>query len=418
MPYTPTTWVNNTTPAINATNLNKIETGIQTAQATAEAGQSSIGAVALDSFAGADDDAKLTAALTYAAAQTYPPTIYVSNRQYTFATVNRTPFVGMRIWGQPGASNPELQSQTKMTNRLHLTGTGPWFLHSAATTLRNVSLGNLSFTGTGSPSAAGVLSSATANDVWGDMHLHSLNAYGLKYLIGTQANAFRLLASTWSGRWDVNGLYGGAIHVAGSDNSLWMDGMLLIDSPPPFATTGSADGEFHVWFDFCDFTDVGMIYSTSEGTWGGIKVSGSSNPLTSTGSNIGAVFAHGWIVTGRNPTQPCKGSTLRVEGGVLNLIGGRIQWGMTDPTAMGHSPADAGVVHHSGGWLDMQGVIYDRANAQAETVPFVYSNVTATKCIVKRTLYTSRGGTWTGLPRVDEAGTAGTVDADAYVTVI
>ena len=31
MAYTPTTWVNNSTPALNAANLNKMETGIDEA---------------------------------------------------------------------------------------------------------------------------------------------------------------------------------------------------------------------------------------------------------------------------------------------------------------------------------------------------------------------------------------------------
>lgn len=37
MPYTPTTWINDTAPAINAVNLNKMETGIQNATMLAEA---------------------------------------------------------------------------------------------------------------------------------------------------------------------------------------------------------------------------------------------------------------------------------------------------------------------------------------------------------------------------------------------
>lgn len=41
MPYTPTNWVNGVAPAINATNLNKLEIGVQTAQTTAEAGSAS-----------------------------------------------------------------------------------------------------------------------------------------------------------------------------------------------------------------------------------------------------------------------------------------------------------------------------------------------------------------------------------------
>ena len=42
MAYAKTTWVDNSTPAINATNLNKIEEGIEDAISTAEDAQSSI----------------------------------------------------------------------------------------------------------------------------------------------------------------------------------------------------------------------------------------------------------------------------------------------------------------------------------------------------------------------------------------
>lgn len=46
MPYSKTTWVNGEVPAINATNLNKIETGIETAQTTAETAQTTADAAA------------------------------------------------------------------------------------------------------------------------------------------------------------------------------------------------------------------------------------------------------------------------------------------------------------------------------------------------------------------------------------
>lgn len=42
MPYTKTTWVNGGAPAINATNLNKIETGIQEAHAGFEGNASDL----------------------------------------------------------------------------------------------------------------------------------------------------------------------------------------------------------------------------------------------------------------------------------------------------------------------------------------------------------------------------------------
>ncbi|MFC7732974.1 hypothetical protein [Actinomadura keratinilytica] len=40
--------------------------------------------VPLDGFSGADDDAKLKAAMSYAAAQTRPPAIVLANRAHKF----------------------------------------------------------------------------------------------------------------------------------------------------------------------------------------------------------------------------------------------------------------------------------------------------------------------------------------------
>lgn len=50
MPYTKTTWVNGGAPAINATNLNKIETGIQEAHAGFEGNASDLIAHKADSM--------------------------------------------------------------------------------------------------------------------------------------------------------------------------------------------------------------------------------------------------------------------------------------------------------------------------------------------------------------------------------
>src|SRR5687767_10632795 len=70
--------------------------------------------VFLDDYAGANDDAKLTAALSAMAAETYPRAIQLRARNYSFATANRVAFEGLRIIGPRGYSNPERLSNTKM----------------------------------------------------------------------------------------------------------------------------------------------------------------------------------------------------------------------------------------------------------------------------------------------------------------
>ena len=85
---------------------------------------------------------------------------------------------------------------------------------------------------------------------------------------------------------------------------------------------------------------------------------------------------------------------------------------MVSPATPGHSPQDAGMIHQTAGQLLVDGCTYDRATGVAETVPFVYS--AGGKARVSNTFIGSKGGTWSGLPRVTGSG----VTADNSVTVI
>ena len=70
------------------------------------------GVVQMDSFSGVNDDAKLAAAMNYAAAQTYIPAIQLPARSMTFNTGGLTPYSGMRIiavwrrWSQEPRPSP------------------------------------------------------------------------------------------------------------------------------------------------------------------------------------------------------------------------------------------------------------------------------------------------------------------------
>jgi hypothetical protein len=408
MPYTPTVYVNNTTPALNATNLNKSETGIQTAQAAAEAVPTNMGRVWLDDFAGADDDAKLTAALTAVAADTYPRAVQLENRQYTFATVNRVPFEGMRILGPVGHSNPERNSQTKMACRVHLTGTGGWFRIPTGQTIFGITLGRLSFTG---GSNASIMTCEDTSASVDQLIMYDISAFQLKTILGTQTTKFLMTASMFYGDWEINNTYNGAFHLGGSDCRLWTDG-ILIDTVPAYISAGSSSGQYLLWCDGLDKTDFGPVYITARGdasvSYCGILVSGPTTDNT-TASNQAVVNFLGGDVEGHF-TDRARGCLVRVEGGQASFHGTRFRYGMVDPTVTGHTPQDVGVIHQEAGVLDLEGCYYDRATSVAETVKFVHWAGTGAS-ICKRTKKGARGGTWTGLPRVSTA-----IDKDAYVT--
>lgn len=359
----------------------------------------------LDSFSGSDDETRLTNALAYASAQTHKPIIKLANRAHTFTT-QRTAYDGLKIEGTGGFNNPE-KGQSFTGTSVTLSMSGAW-ITSSASTLFDLYLGRLAFIGSSTATVVG-----GGSTVWWCELFRDLSCSGLLSFAGTQASKHLMTACVWDGCWNISNCYTGAVHVGGSDCTLWPQGG-LIDSGTAFNTAGSSQGQYHLWFDSMDKLSLGPVYITCEGGWGGIKISGQA--YNGGGTNQGLVVAHGGMkVEGRNPTAACDGANIRVEGGMLHMQNPWIAYGMVSPSTMGHTPTDAGVVHVTAGRVIIDGAIYDRTSGQAETVPFVYVGGGSVR--VSNVSTGSRGGTWTGLPRVnDVSGTS--VTADNTVTVI
>lgn len=362
-----------------------------------------LGRVAFDSFSGTDDG-KLTAALSYAAAQTYTPAIQFTNRLHSFATVNRSAFSGMTLIGPDGLNNPE---QGVMSHELHITGAGPWFTNGGAT-VYGCNFLNLCMTGNSTSSFLG----QSGGGQFYSMLCRDIKAKQMKSLLGSQATKLLLTGCTFDGGgWNLNGFYNGMIHVGGSDNTFWPQGG-LIDSSTAFYTAGSATNQFHIWMDGMDKSTVGPVYITAEAGWRALRVSGPAWNTVTTGQ--GGVTITGARIEGRNPTAPCNGSLIRVEGGQATLAFCYINYAMASPPT-----GDSGIIHHSAGELDVVSCRYDRASGVAETVPFVYTDTTA-DCMVSRIKRAARGGSWTGRPRVAKptANAENRVVSDASVTLI
>lgn len=371
-----------------------------------------VGVRPLDGFAGATDDEKLTAALTYAAAQTYPPGIGLTNRLHSFAASNRAPFEAMRIIGPEGFANPERNGQTKMPSRIALSGTGGLFQMPGATTLFGIYLAHLSFTG---GSNTRILDQGSGTGSWGNLHMRDIYSSGLRNVLGSQAAKLLLLACYFDGIWQINNCYNGAFHLGGSDNNLWPGGLQL-DSGTGFNSSGSANGQYHLWLDFMEKSNIGWQYTTAEGGWNGIRQTGPANPVTSGGGNLGGpnIFT-GLRLEGRNAGAPCNGSLFRIEGGTAIIRDSWISYGMSSPATPGHSPADAGIIHQTGGVLVVDGCTYDRATGVAETVPWIYTS--GGELMVTKATRGSKGGSWSGRPRVRADG--GTVlVSDGSITII
>lgn len=424
--YTEQTWVNGSgggTP-LSQDRLTHIEDGIAAAMSRANAAYTLAGSasggtvtttpsstdgdwgvVPFDSFAGANDEAKLTAAISAIGADTYHRTLVLTNRSHSFSTSRAVPFPGFKIQGPGGYSNAD-KGANYMTAQVALSMSGPWW-HNNGTNAWDMSLRGLAFTGGSGATVVG----QSGGGSWWRLHMRDISASGLKSVAGTQATPILLTGAFWDGFWEINNSYSGAFHIGGSDNRLFMNGGFL-DSDPAF--NSGAAGQAHLWLDYCENTTVGSLYITCEGPWAAVHVSGPAFGSTSDNQG-GEIDFFGTRAEGRNANQPCYGAPVRVDGGIVSWTGGGVSFGMSSPASMGHSPADAGMIHHAGGTLNVDKVTYDRATGVGESTPFVYTASTG-DCIVKGVRREYRGGTWTQRPLVSlKSGVAENRIVDATV---
>src|SRR5689334_1660456 len=197
--------------------------------------------VELDAFDGASDDDKLDAALAYAAAQTYKPTIVLGTRQTSFAKT-RTLFNGCSISGPAGVG-----TEFRYTNKVKLNVPGSGWLDLPAGQTKGVYIGGLCFEGNADTSffvdhdnTGPVLWASTIRDVGFNLFRHVI--WGAHDAV------------TFSGFWDVNNCYDTEFKLWGSDSNYFTDG-LLIDSP----NTGTGD-RYHVWAPWLGKTTFGPMF--------------------------------------------------------------------------------------------------------------------------------------------------------------
>lgn len=393
---------------------NAITTDLLTAKSRAG------GVVSVDEpqFTGTDDQ-RVAAAMSYAAAQTVPPQIQFSAKSYTLN--NAYPLFDGCAWiGTTARGNAELSGNKGcVKTTIHANYSGVFLDGSAGGAynsgyVMDLSIRNIMFVG--SNSGTQWLGCGSSGALHGS-EIREVGCTGFHSVLGSQSQKLGFTTSIITD-FDVNNSSTGGIHIGGSDNVFFF-GHCNIDSPTSMLSTYSSTGQYHVWFDFCEKTAVGPFYITCEGGWQGIKVSGPTNPATDggNGNNGGPIWIRGAKVEGRNAGAPCSGANVRVEGGILVLSDSWVSYGMNSPSGLGHPTQDAGMIHHSGGTLNVSGVTYDRATGIAESVPFVYRETNAEDTMVTRISRGSKGGSWTGRPQI-HAASGSFLISDATVSVV
>lgn len=244
----------------------------------------SAGAMPLDGFTGSTDDARLAAALAYAKAQTYKPTIVFGNHSYSFANTYPIDFPGLRISGPLGGMEREFAT----TNQVNCPAGGLFSVVKSVT--KDLSIHGLSFAGSGRfiadtplDASGGILTDAVIADCG---------------FVGFSTVYSGAILRVSIQRIYVNNLTQSGFVLGGSDSWLFTDG------PNFMSGTLSATTPFVDLVHLSQST-VGRLYVTAQGgyglriqdTYGGLNVLGYMSDATGrTGSS--ATQNQGLLITG------------------------------------------------------------------------------------------------------------------------
>lgn len=364
------------------------------------------GVAMLDSFSGATDDDKLTNALSYAAAQTQKPAIMFPAR-FVSLTQSRTMFSGMKLVGPPvvGWQNPEQGGNLLNPTRVRLnvgSGTSSWLIGTTGS-LFDVAIRDLSFESTNNVSQ--FIEYKVAQGTLYCCNFHNLGFQNFRNVLGNETDALAMTLCSCTGDWNMNTAKGTQINIAGSDNlNLWRAGSINIG--PSGNGTNLAGGLYLVKLS-TQKSNIANVYITADDNWRALQLSGST-------VNQASNRLSGWVIEGRNPSDPSVGALVRVSGGNWSLRESSVNYAMSSPSTY-TDLTDRGYIHQTGGTLILDDIGIDRATGVAESVPAVL--ISAGELAVARFTRATRGGTWTGRPIVQQT-TSGLVAASDYSVTV
>ncbi|GAA3957719.1 hypothetical protein GCM10023085_45290 [Actinomadura viridis] len=284
----------------------------------------------LDAFAGADDDAKLKAAMSYAAAQTRPPAIVLASRAHTFTGGPYELYDGLRLVGSLGTTEREFASDGP---QCVATVGGSALFSVPAAGVRNVWVSGLQFRAASSSvhfqtpvtdmARGPVIEDATFVDSAWVGFATVMHARHLRVRID---------------RTYVNEGTDTQFKLAGSDNFYWQSGGFL-------SSTRLAATKFYVWLTHMSRSQFGPLYITPEKATG-IRIDGSYGGLVFNGTLLDC--------TGRDQTRACQGAAILITGG-KGMVFDKL-WFFNNavrPASTGRNPVDRGQVFIRGSAGDL-----------------------------------------------------------------
>jgi len=342
----------------------------------------------LDSFAGVTDDDKLTAAIAWQQGHASMPAIRLAARNHSF-NQTRSLYSGLKIVGTPAGPRNLEQSPAYTSTRITLgaalsSGASSWWVTPGGN-LFDIYMADFAVQGNGGSSVHQFID-VTSGSMYA-CQFHALSFNFMRSIFGRKDRICLMTQVVFSGHWTANNLWDTQFNLGGSDNSLWMGGMINVGpSSSPLQTGTYADNDYEFIFNNLSKTNIGYIYMTALNGWRGIKVTGNSSFI----SFFGGVYE------GYNAGTPAPGSVIRLEGGSGAFYGPCVGQGMGSPDA-----AEGGLIHVTAGEWNFYSPIFYRGN-MAETVPCVYQ--TGGRLMVMGAVI-RQSETWTDRPRYSTTAT-------------
>lgn len=364
----------------------------------------------LDTFAGATDDDKLTAAIAWQKATSGMPAIRLGSRVHNF-NQTRTLYTGLKLIGTPaGPRNIELNGANYVPTRIRLgsaitNGPNSWWVGGTSGSNDYYDIYMADF-GVDGKSSAGAANEQQFLDCYYDgatvlnnMYACQFEALSFNFMYGVFGNVNRKCAVTqvvFSGHWTANNLRNTQFNLGGSDNNLWMEGYINI-GPPGTAYTGAGYNSFQMIFDSLTKTNIGFMFVTALNGWRGIVVRG---------NNSHGLRFFGGAYEGMNSSKPAPGTVIRLEGGAGSFFNPSVGQGMASPDTTN----EKGLIHMSGGeWSFFSPSFYK--NGMPESTPFIYHSA-GRLMIIGATKH--RAESWTTRPRYQTSFTTGSGDNSFY----
>jgi hypothetical protein len=307
------------------------------------------GVVQVESFSGASDAAKMSAAMSYAAAQTNKPWLQLPARTFNTGTSSFTMYPGMRVMGPgwfPGPKNLEIAGALPPGKWQTSCGTGTSSLINSTVTTNSVAVVGVAFQGT---SGSQIFSSSGGNGVY-PSYFSDLTFYGCKHAFGNPTSKYLMTQTIFDGHWTVLGGFADTqFTLGGSDNFLKCYVNIGTSSP-----TGAGKP---MWiFDGMSKTDIHYLYVTAEADWLGVRV---INP-----SNFGLKF-WGGTFEGRAATNLATRPVFDIQGGVTIIDSPHLGY-------VSNTGSANGVITQSGGHLILRTPVYLLGSGVPATFPLLY----------------------------------------------